>query len=73
VFKVVLLSNCWAVFLGHNHPSGDVNPSKDDLEITERIVKAGKILNILVLDHVIVGSEGFYSLKVEHPEIFEGG
>ena len=55
VFKPAILSNAAAIILAHNHPSGKTNASKPDIEITEQMVKAGKILGIGVLDHVIVG------------------
>ena len=55
VFKPAILSNAAAIILAHNHPSGSTNASKSDIEITEQMVKAGKILGIGVLDHVIVG------------------
>lgn len=52
-----------SVILVHNHPSGDPGPSREDLKVTEQLVKAGRILDISVLDHVIVGRERFLSLK----------
>ena len=55
VFKPAILSNAAAIILAHNHPSGKTNASKSDIEITEQMVKVGKILGIGVLDHVIVG------------------
>ena len=55
VFKPAILSNAAAIILAHNHPNGKTNASKSDIEITEQMVKAGKILGIGVLDHVIVG------------------
>jgi DNA repair protein RadC len=57
VFKPAILCNADAVAFGHNHPSGDPTPSVDDLEITNRLVEAGRILGIRVLDHVIVGEK----------------
>ena len=55
VFKEAIRSNCAAVVLAHNHPSGDPSPSTDDLKITRRLVEAGRIVDIQVLDHVIIG------------------
>jgi DNA repair protein RadC len=52
-----------SVILAHNHPSGDSSPSKDDLELTHRLVKAGELLGIEVLDHLIIVESGFLSLK----------
>lgn len=56
VFKSVILSNAAAVILFHNHPSGVVEPSADDYETTARLIEAGEILGIKVVDHLIVGS-----------------
>lgn len=58
VFKVAILSNAATVILGHNHPSGVVTPSPQDLEVTDRLREAGRILGIEVLDHVIPGHDG---------------
>ena len=64
VFKAAILCNAGAIILGHNHPSGDLTPSPEDILVTKSLQEAGKLLDIEVLDHVIVGEEGaFYSLK----------
>jgi DNA repair protein RadC len=55
VFKPAILSNAAALICGHNHPSGDPQPSSEDRALTERLVEAGKLLGIEILDHVIVG------------------
>ncbi|MFH1897085.1 MAG: DNA repair protein RadC [Candidatus Desantisbacteria bacterium] len=60
VFKPAILQNATGIILAHNHPSGDEKPSEEDLEITRRLVEAGKLLQIEVMDHVIVGNK-FYS------------
>ena len=52
-----------SIILAHNHPSGDVSPSKDDLELTRRLVKAGQLMGIEVLDNIIIGAAEFLSLK----------
>lgn len=62
VFKTAILQNASSMVLVHNHPSGDIEPSEEDLEITKRLVEAGKLLGIDVIDHVIVGSK-FYSFS----------
>jgi DNA repair protein RadC len=62
VFKAAILHNAASIVLCHNHPSGDAIASREDLEITKRLVEAGKIIGIEVLDHVIVG-DGYTSLK----------
>lgn len=60
VFKPAILQNATGLILVHNHPSGEEKPSSEDLEITRRLVEAGKLLQIEVMDHVIVGNK-FYS------------
>jgi DNA repair protein RadC len=62
VFKAAILGNAAAIILVHNHPSLDPSPSPEDLEITRRLVEAGRLLGIEVLDHVVVG-DGWVSLK----------
>ena len=56
VFKSSILSNASSVLLIHNHPSGELEPSREDIDLTERMVSAGKILGIEVLDHLIIGT-----------------
>jgi DNA repair protein RadC len=58
VFKGAILANAASVILGHNHPSGDIFPSPEDIDITKNLSKAGKILGIQVLDHIILGIVG---------------
>nr|WP_320024554.1 JAB domain-containing protein [uncultured Acetobacterium sp.] len=64
VFKTAVLSNAASIILFHNHPSGDPEPSQEDINIAVRIKEAGKILGIELLDHIIIGSENrFISFK----------
>jgi len=63
IFKGAILASADSIILAHNHPSGDPEPSKDDIEITKRMQKAGKIIGIELLDHVIIGNNSFVSLK----------
>lgn len=63
IFKPAIKASAAAIILAHNHPSGDPTPSPEDVQVTELIVQAGKLLDIQVLDHVIVGSHRFVSLK----------
>lgn len=63
VFKPAVLHNAAAIICFHNHPSGDTEPSKDDIEVTKRLVEAGKIMGIEVLDHIIIGDDKYTSLK----------
>ena len=63
IFQEALKQNAASVILVHNHPSGDAEPSQDDLEITKRILEAGKIMGIDVLDHVIITKNKAFSFK----------
>ena len=63
VFKRALLNNASNIMVAHNHPSGDPNPSKEDIQITERLKEAGNLLGINLLDHIIVGEDKYISLK----------
>jgi DNA repair protein RadC len=60
VYKAAILANAAAIICGHNHPSGDVQPSSEDRALTLRLADAGKLLGIRVLDHIIIGSAGKY-------------
>ncbi|MEI6304704.1 MAG: DNA repair protein RadC [Candidatus Taylorbacteria bacterium] len=62
VFRAGIECNAAAVVLAHNHPSGEVTPSSEDIEITNQLVQAGKILGITVLDHVIITKDKFISI-----------
>lgn len=62
IFQKALLANAVSIILMHNHPSGDPSPSREDIEVTRRIVGAGKILGVQVLDHIIIGDQ-YSSLK----------
>jgi DNA repair protein RadC len=61
VFKLAIENNATSIILGHNHPSGSVSPSDQDKKLTTKIKEAGKLLEIAVLDHVIIGTEKYYS------------
>ena len=61
VFKAAILANSAGIVIAHNHPSGDPGPSVDDLRLTARLVQAGDVLGIDVLDHVIVAGDSYYS------------
>ena len=65
IYKRALLNNSAAVVLCHNHPSGDTYPSDEDRRVTHRLVDAGDLLGIKVLDHIIVGMNGYFSFKQE--------
>jgi DNA repair protein RadC len=62
LFKSAILANANAVILCHNHPSGELSPSSEDLRFTENAIKCGEILGIRIKDHLIVSSEGYISI-----------
>lgn len=61
VFKAAILANGACVILAHNHPSGDPQPSNEDISLTRRLKESGDILGIKVLDHIIVGDDSYLS------------
>lgn len=63
VFKRALINNAYGIILAHNHPSGDLTPSHEDINMTERLIAGGRLLGINVLDHVIVAETGHESLQ----------
>jgi DNA repair protein RadC len=63
LFRDAIRANCPAIIAAHNHPSGDPSPSPEDVLITERMVEAGRILDIDVLDHLVIGQQKYVSLK----------
>lgn len=65
IMAAALKANAVAIIIAHNHPSGNLKPSRADEELTAKIKQAGKFLDIQVLDHVIVTSEGYYSFADE--------
>jgi len=65
VFRTAIKESANSIILVHNHPSGDVSPSVEDERITLEFQKAGEILGIKVLDHIIIGKDGYYSWKEE--------
>lgn len=63
LFREAIRLNAAAVIVAHNHPSGDPTPSPEDVRVTHQIVEAGKLLNIDVLDHLVIGQQRWVSLK----------
>ena len=68
IFKNALSLNATCIVLGHNHPSGNPRPSEDDRLLTKKFVAAGKLLDINVIDHIIIGNERYYSFR-DHGEM----
>ena len=65
VFQMAIEHSAASLILAHNHPSGEVSPSRDDIDLTGRLVQAGAIMGIDILDHIIISADGFLSLKEE--------
>ncbi len=63
IFRPAIVRNCPHIIICHNHPSGDPTPSPEDLEVTKQLIAAGKLLDIDVLDHLIIGNPRHVSLK----------
>ena len=70
IFKNALNLNATCIILGHNHPSGNPRPSEDDRQLTKKLVAAGKLLDITVIDHIIIGNERYYSFRDRGEMIF---
>lgn len=70
LFRDAILNQAHALIVAHNHPSGDLNPSPDDLQLTRRLIEAGEILQIALLDHVIITADTFNSLRATYPDLW---
>lgn len=62
VFQAALLTNVVSLILVHNHPSGKCIPSQEDMTVTSRLVEAGELIGVKIIDHLIVGDKEFYSI-----------
>ena len=74
LFKSAVLSNASSLLAIHNHCSGSAAPSGLDLEVTKRMIAAGKIMNIPVVDHIVIGGGTgcYYSFREQRPDLFQG-
>lgn len=63
LFQAALLHNATSIIVIHNHPSGNTLPSNEDIELTKKLIECGKIMDMQILDHIIVGSDSYTSLK----------
>jgi DNA repair protein RadC len=63
VFRLAIMANASAIIIAHNHPSGDSTPSEADIKITRDLIRAGQLLRIEVLDHIVVGNPNHSSLR----------
>lgn len=61
VFKLAVINNAKSIIIFHTHPSGNCQPSKEDVEVTKRLILAGTILDIEIIDHIVVSDENYYS------------
>lgn len=73
VYKSCILSNAFAIMLFHNHPSGDITPSKRDISITRKLIEVGKLMEIPLVDHLIIGGGNgdTFSFKENYPKLFQ--
>ena len=67
-FETAISRHASTIIISHNHPSNDPNPSDDDIAVTKRLVMAGRVLGISVIDHVVIGRDCYYSFQ-EHGQI----
>lgn len=65
VFSEALRHSATSIMLAHNHPSGNLKPSREDIDLTKKLVAAGRLLDIKVLDHLIIGDNGYFSFADE--------
>ena len=70
VFRLAVMTNCTRIILAHNHPSGNYEASDIDIDTTKALLHAAKILEIRILDHIIVSSQGYFSFEKSHKEFF---
>ncbi|MDW7661977.1 MAG: DNA repair protein RadC [Bacillota bacterium] len=66
VFNRAIKRSAASILVVHNHPSGHVNPSKEDIHVTKRLFEAGNLIGIPLVDHIIIGKSGYYSFKEEN-------
>ena len=69
VFRAAIAKNAYKIILLHNHPSGDPAPSRSDMQITQGLKKAGEIIGIKVVDHIIIGWDKYYSFQEENDTV----
>lgn len=71
IFREAVRCNAYSMILSHNHPSGNTNPSIQDVYLTNELIKLGNMMNIYILDHLIIGVDSYYSFLDNNPEIFD--
>lgn len=70
IYKAGIRHNAAALIIVHNHPSGDPSPSPEDVQLTRMLIEAGQMLELPILDHIIIGTKGFASIKTLHPQLW---
>ena len=70
IFKEAYLTSCSSIVCMHNHPSGDINPSMEDIYLTKSLIKIGKIQGINIIDHIIIGDDNYYSFYNHNKDLF---
>lgn len=70
IFRLGIRGNAAALIIVHNHPSGDPSPSPEDVQLTRALIDAGRMLEMPILDHIVVGFRGTVSIKSIHPELW---
>ena len=70
VFKAAVIGNAHSILVAHNHPSGSISPSLDDIGTTEKLIEAGELMGIPVIDHVIVTDSDLLSIRQENPHLW---
>ena len=71
VFREAVKLNSTSMILVHNHPAGSINPSYEDIYLTNEFIKLGKMMGIFVIDHLIIGKNNFYSMRESNGDLFE--
>lgn len=71
VFREAVKLNCTSIIIAHNHPGGSISPSYEDIYLTNQFIRIGRIMNINVIDHLIIGKNNYYSLKEKNGDLFE--
>lgn len=71
VFRPAILHNAAQIAIAHNHPSGDCQPSQADLETTSILLKAGRVIGIDLIDHLVISKEGYSSIAQQYPHLFQ--
>ncbi len=71
IFREGVKSNATSIILVHNHPAGSVKPSKEDVYLTNQIIRSGKLLGIRIIDHIIIGNNKYYSFLEDYSDLFK--